>query len=103
MEYQYENISSFLWLGSSKDFGYKDSCLMVVASLWNVPQKQSRGSLNIELNKLWASIVVMVPVSMAEQSKASTVFGHSNIGITGSNPARGVDVCISLYCIVLCR
>jgi hypothetical protein len=39
-------------------------------------------------------------VSMAERSKSSTVFGRSNIGIAGSNPARGMDVCLRLS--VLC-
>jgi len=33
---------------------------------------------------------------MAAQSKASTVFGRSNIRIAGSNPARGMDVCLCL-------
>jgi hypothetical protein len=33
---------------------------------------------------------------MAERSKTSTVFGRSNIGIAGSNPARGMDVCLRL-------
>jgi hypothetical protein len=40
------------------------------------------------------------PVSMAERSKASTVFSRSNIGITVSNPAGGMDVCLRLS--VLC-
>jgi hypothetical protein len=38
---------------------------------------------------------------MAALSKASTVFGRSNIGIADSNPARGMDVCFSLCCVVL--
>jgi hypothetical protein len=37
---------------------------------------------------------------MAERSKASTAFGRSNIGIAGSQPARGMDVCLRLS--VLC-
>jgi hypothetical protein len=37
---------------------------------------------------------------MAERSKASTVFGRSNIGIAASNPARDMDVCLRLS--VLC-
>jgi hypothetical protein len=41
-----------------------------------------------------------LPVSMTERSKASTVFGRSNIGIAGSNPTRGMDVCLRLS--VLC-
>jgi hypothetical protein len=30
---------------------------------------------------------------MAARSRACTVFGRSNIGITCSNPVRGMDVC----------
>jgi hypothetical protein len=41
-----------------------------------------------------------VRVSKAARSKASTVFGHSNIRIAGSNPARGMDVCLCFS--VLC-
>jgi hypothetical protein len=32
-------------------------------------------------------------VPMAERSEERTVFGRSNIGIVGSNPTRGMDVC----------
>jgi hypothetical protein len=41
-----------------------------------------------------------LPVWMAERSKSSTVYDRSNIGITGSNPARGMDVCprVSVLC-----
>jgi hypothetical protein len=38
---------------------------------------------------------------MAERSKAGTVFGRSNIGIAGSNPARDMDVCLRL-CVLCC-
>jgi hypothetical protein len=41
-----------------------------------------------------------MPVSMVERSKACTVYDHSNIGITGSNPAWGMDVCLRVS--VLC-
>jgi hypothetical protein len=34
------------------------------------------------------------PVSIAEQSKASTVYDLLNIEIAGSNPAQGMDVCL---------
>jgi hypothetical protein len=37
---------------------------------------------------------------MSARSKTSTVFGLSNIGIAGSNPFRGVDVCLRFS--VLC-
>jgi hypothetical protein len=37
-------------------------------------------------------------------AKAWTVFALSNSGIMGSNPTRGMDVCLSLFrvCVVLC-
>jgi hypothetical protein len=36
--------------------------------------------------------------------KAWTVFARSNSGIVGSNPTRGMDVCVRLFCVfaVLC-
>jgi hypothetical protein len=37
---------------------------------------------------------------VAEQSQASTVFCRLNIGISGSNPAQGMDVCLCFS--VLC-
>jgi hypothetical protein len=40
------------------------------------------------------------PVSIAEQSKACTVCNRLNIEISGSNPARGMDVCLRVS--VLC-
>jgi hypothetical protein len=42
---------------------------------------------------------------MAARSRASTVFGRSNIEIAGSNPARGMDVylCSSVLCCPVCR
>jgi hypothetical protein len=42
-----------------------------------------------------------VPVSIAEQSKACTVYNHLNIEITGSNPAWGMDVCLHV-CVLCC-
>jgi hypothetical protein len=44
---------------------------------------------------------VLSPVPMAARSKARTVFGRSNIGIIGSNPAQGMDVCPRFFCVVL--
>jgi hypothetical protein len=45
------------------------------------------------------------PVPMAARSRASTVFGRSNIGIAGSNTARSMDVCLcfSVLCCPVCR
>jgi hypothetical protein len=36
---------------------------------------------------------------VAARSKARTVFALLNTGILGSNPTRGVDVCVHLFCV----
>jgi hypothetical protein len=33
-----------------------------------------------------------MPVTVAERSKASTVFAHADAGTMGSNPTQGMDV-----------
>jgi hypothetical protein len=45
-------------------------------------------------------IIIIMPVSIAVRSKASTVYDRSNIGIAGSNHAWGTDVCprVSVLC-----
>jgi hypothetical protein len=49
-------------------------------------------------------LVIELPITMAAPSKAWTVFAHSNTGVMGSNPTRGMGVCVGLFCvcIVLC-
>jgi hypothetical protein len=49
--------------------------------------------------------VLIRPVTLAARSKARNVFARLNTGIVGSNPARGMDVCLPLFCVcvVLCR
>jgi hypothetical protein len=45
---------------------------------------------------------VIVPVSVANPSKAWTVFARSDAGIVGSNPTQGMDVwcvCMRLFCL----
>jgi hypothetical protein len=44
-------------------------------------------------------------ITVAERSKARTVFARSNTGIVGSNPTRGMDVCVRLFCLCcsVCR
>jgi hypothetical protein len=39
------------------------------------------------------------PIRVAGRSKAWTVFVRSNTGIVGSNPTRGMHVCMHLYCV----
>jgi hypothetical protein len=42
------------------------------------------------------------PLKMAAQSEAFSVFDLSKTGILGSNPARGMDMCVSgFFCVVL--
>ncbi|PNF20488.1 hypothetical protein B7P43_G06288 [Cryptotermes secundus] len=36
----------------------------------------------------------LAPVTVAERSKACTVFTRSEAGIVGSNPTQGTDVCL---------
>jgi hypothetical protein len=33
------------------------------------------------------------------RSKALTVFARSDVGIVGSNPNQGMDVCVRLFCV----
>jgi hypothetical protein len=40
------------------------------------------------------------PVPVAALSKARTVFDRSNSGIAGSNPTRGMDVCLRVFCVM---
>jgi hypothetical protein len=42
-----------------------------------------------------------MPVTVADQSRACTVFAHSEAGIVGSNPTQGIDVCYA-YEFILC-
>jgi hypothetical protein len=39
------------------------------------------------------------PIAVAARSKAWTVFSRLNAGIVGSNPTRGMDVCMRLFCV----
>jgi hypothetical protein len=42
-------------------------------------------------------------ITVAARSTALTVFARSNTGVVGSNPARGMDVCVLLFCVcVVC-
>jgi hypothetical protein len=46
--------------------------------------------------------MVIWPITLAEQSKAWTVFARSNAGIVGLNPTLGMDVCIYSVFVLLC-
>jgi hypothetical protein len=39
------------------------------------------------------------PITVAALSKSWTIFARSNTGVVGSNPTRGMDVCVCLFCV----
>jgi hypothetical protein len=43
-----------------------------------------------------------MPITVAARSKAWTVFVFSNSGLVGSNPTQDMNVCVRLFCVVLC-
>jgi hypothetical protein len=44
-----------------------------------------------------------MPVTVAERSKACTVFARSEVGIVGSNPTQDMDVlCVYVFILCLC-
>jgi hypothetical protein len=44
-------------------------------------------------------VTVVEPVTVAERSKACTVFDRSEAGIVGSNLTQGVDVWCAFFCV----
>jgi hypothetical protein len=45
------------------------------------------------------SLILCEPIIVTARSKASNVFALSNTGIVCSNPTRGIDVCLRLFCV----
>jgi hypothetical protein len=63
--------------------------------------------LRLESGSLWIHDVrvlyITLPITVAARSKAWTVFALSNTEVMGSNPTRGMDVYVSLFCVcVVC-
>jgi hypothetical protein len=52
---------------------------------------------------LWR-FMYLSPIRVSARSKAWSVFPRSKTGLVGSNPTRGMDVCLRLFCVcvVLC-
>jgi hypothetical protein len=50
-------------------------------------------------------LLLLLPVTVAARSEAWNIFARSSTGIMGSHPARGMDVCLRLFCVcvVPCR
>jgi hypothetical protein len=84
----------------------------ITRSLGNVRKQHNTGlhilSDNIRVYKnciFYLQRIYTVPVTVAERSKASTVFARSEAGIVGSNSTQGMDVwcmCLFCVCVVLC-
>jgi hypothetical protein len=52
--------------------------------------------------RLWISswqYPVLLPITVAARSQAWTIFARSNAVIVGSNPIRGLDVYVCLFCV----
>jgi hypothetical protein len=56
------------------------------------------------LNKLPVSMAASKSITVAARSRAWTIFALSNTGVLGSNPTRGINICVRLLdvCVVLC-
>ena len=52
------------------------------------------------LNFLCVTLIMRVP---ADATSKACVCGHSLAGIAGSNPAGGMDVCLSVVSVVCCQ
>jgi hypothetical protein len=46
---------------------------------------------------------IVQSIRLAQRSKVRNVFARLNTEIVGSNITRGMDVCVSSVCVVLCR
>jgi hypothetical protein len=49
-------------------------------------------NLNKTYSKIWIGKIHLEPVTVAERSKACTVFARLETGIVVSNPTQGMDV-----------
>jgi hypothetical protein len=69
----------------------------VTATLFRGWRRQPGNHLRSGLVFVTAELRLLITV--AARSKAWTVFARSNTGIVGSNPTRGMDVCVCLFCL----
>jgi hypothetical protein len=57
------------------------------------------GSILRKQTKFYSGSSAFSDFQKSARSKARTVFARSNTGILGSNPIRGMDVCLRLFCL----
>jgi hypothetical protein len=72
--------------------------------LYQTPSKNTLDSMKASLDLLSNDLTSFEPITVVARSKARTIFARAKTGILGSNPTRGIDVCVRLFCvcIVLC-
>ncbi|PNF20358.1 hypothetical protein B7P43_G12827 [Cryptotermes secundus] len=64
--------------------------------LWGFLKENILSQKPQTIMELRALTIQAWPVTVAERSKACTVFARSEAGIVGSNPTQGMDVCVRL-------
>jgi hypothetical protein len=81
-------------------FSVSELRLLVVGFLLATPEFTPR-AVYVEV---LMDVLALGPITVVAWSKAWTVFARSNTGIVGSNPTRGVDICVLLFrvCAILC-
>jgi hypothetical protein len=59
--------------------------------------------LPIRNKQFWCHHSIGLSATVAAHCKTWTVFAHSDTGIVGSNPTRGIDICMRLFyvCVIL--
>jgi hypothetical protein len=73
---------------------YSGTIILKSRLLWNYQYRTTIGMTHVHT----------MPITVAARSKTWTVFPRSNTGIVGSNPTRGMNNCVRLFCVcvVLC-
>jgi hypothetical protein len=55
------------------------------------------------LQDIYGLLISLLPVTVAERSKACIVFARSEARIVGSNPIQGMDIwCVYVFIMCLC-
>jgi hypothetical protein len=91
------------WIGRvepSEYFYYLDYGLLLIFGgiPWQVSQRYiiKHGINQLRIHDWYG---LQMPITVAERSEAWAVFARSNSGVVGTNPTRGMNVCVCLFCI----
>jgi hypothetical protein len=66
---------------------------------WKYFLAKNHDRFSVKFDNIYHLQLQQAPITVAARSKAWTVFACSNIGVMGSNPTRGMDVCVPLLCV----